>query len=143
MTSDFLAFIEISGEDITTTILRMNNGESLVIILQGGNTFSHYQCQISMLSKVTYFLEKNSTWLKSHSIIISIGSTDFLVEGDILIPRTRNALKCANKQYSCRWPKSLTSGTVDVPYILSDKYGGFNCGACYSTNIHLVKHLRH
>uniref|UniRef100_A0AAX7SGD4 Metalloendopeptidase n=1 Tax=Astatotilapia calliptera TaxID=8154 RepID=A0AAX7SGD4_ASTCA len=53
---------------------------------------------------------------------ISIGSTDFLVEGDILIPRTRNALKCANKQYSCRWPKSLTSGTVDVPYILSDKY---------------------
>uniref|UniRef100_A0AAX7UZF5 Metalloendopeptidase n=1 Tax=Astatotilapia calliptera TaxID=8154 RepID=A0AAX7UZF5_ASTCA len=75
MTSDFLAFIEISGEDITTTILRMNNG-----------------------------------------------STDFLVEGDILIPRTRNALKCANKQYSCRWPKSLTSGTVDVPYILSDKY---------------------
>uniref|UniRef100_A0A3P8N8Y2 Metalloendopeptidase n=1 Tax=Astatotilapia calliptera TaxID=8154 RepID=A0A3P8N8Y2_ASTCA len=57
---------------------------------------------------------------------ISIGSTDFLVEGDILIPRTRNALKCANKQYSCRWPKSLTSGTVDVPYILSDKYGGFN-----------------
>ncbi|XP_019201806.1 low choriolytic enzyme-like isoform X1 [Oreochromis niloticus] len=66
---------EISGEDITTTILRMNNG-----------------------------------------------STDFLVEGDILIPRTRNALKCTNKQYSCRWPKSPTSGTVDVPYVLSDKY---------------------
>ncbi|XP_019201807.1 low choriolytic enzyme-like isoform X2 [Oreochromis niloticus] len=75
MNSDFLAFIEISGEDITTTILRMNNG-----------------------------------------------STDFLVEGDILIPRTRNALKCTNKQYSCRWPKSPTSGTVDVPYVLSDKY---------------------
>ncbi|XP_039455147.1 low choriolytic enzyme-like isoform X3 [Oreochromis aureus] len=65
----------ISGEDITTTILRMNNG-----------------------------------------------STDFLVEGDILIPRTRNALKCTNKQYSCRWSKSPTSGTVDVPYVLSDKY---------------------
>uniref|UniRef100_I3IWS7 Metalloendopeptidase n=1 Tax=Oreochromis niloticus TaxID=8128 RepID=I3IWS7_ORENI len=67
--------VKISGEDITTTILRMNNG-----------------------------------------------STDFLVEGDILIPRTRNALKCTNKQYSCRWPKSPTSGTVDVPYVLSDKY---------------------
>uniref|UniRef100_A0A668V3L9 Metalloendopeptidase n=1 Tax=Oreochromis aureus TaxID=47969 RepID=A0A668V3L9_OREAU len=49
-------------------------------------------------------------------------STDFLVEGDILIPRTRNALKCTNEQYSCRWPKSPTSGTVDVPYVLSDIY---------------------
>lgn len=130
MTSDFLAFIEISGEDITTTILRMNNGEPLVIILQEGG---EYLVSLSV----------SNDRMKSHSIIISIGSTDFLVEGDILIPRTRNALKCANKQYSCRWPKSLTSGTVDVPYILSDKYGGFNCGACYSTNIHLVKHLRH
>uniref|UniRef100_A0A669FA69 Metalloendopeptidase n=1 Tax=Oreochromis niloticus TaxID=8128 RepID=A0A669FA69_ORENI len=64
-----------SGEDISTTILRMNNG-----------------------------------------------STEFLVEGDILLPKNRNTTKCPNKNYSCRCPKSPTSGNVDVPYVLSDKY---------------------
>ncbi|CAI5683347.1 unnamed protein product [Oreochromis niloticus] len=66
---------EFSGEDISTTILRMNNG-----------------------------------------------STEFLVEGDILLPKNRNTTKCPNKNYSCRCPKSPTSGNVDVPYVLSDKY---------------------
>ncbi|KAG7240283.1 hypothetical protein INR49_027094 [Caranx melampygus] len=61
-------------EDITTTILRMNNG-----------------------------------------------STDFLLEGDVLVPRTRTAMKCFNKAYSCLWSKSA-NGNVEVPYILSEKY---------------------
>ncbi|XP_047184728.1 low choriolytic enzyme-like [Scophthalmus maximus] len=63
-----------SDEDITATILRMNNG-----------------------------------------------SSDFLMEGDVLIPRTRNAMKCFAKPYSCLWPKSAR-GFVEVPFILSQKY---------------------
>ncbi|XP_047244792.1 low choriolytic enzyme-like [Girardinichthys multiradiatus] len=59
-------------EDITTTILRMNNG-----------------------------------------------STDMLLEGDILVPKTRTAMKCLNKQYSCFWPK-ISNGKVGVPFVISN-----------------------
>ncbi|XP_074541078.1 low choriolytic enzyme-like [Halichoeres trimaculatus] len=61
-------------EDITTTILRMNNG-----------------------------------------------SRDLLLEGDVLIPRTRNAMKCFNKAYSCLWPKSQ-NGKVEIHFQISKKY---------------------
>ncbi|CAK6962606.1 low choriolytic enzyme-like [Scomber scombrus] len=66
--------VDTSTEDITTTILRMNNG-----------------------------------------------STDFLMEGDLQIPNTRNAMKCFNKAYSCLWPKS-PNGNVEIPFTISEKY---------------------
>ncbi|XP_053192426.1 low choriolytic enzyme-like [Scomber japonicus] len=65
--------VETSTEDMSTTILRMNNG------------------------------------------------TDFLLEGDLEIPKTRNAMKCFNKEYSCLWPKSA-NGNVEVPFTISEKY---------------------
>ncbi|XP_024912616.1 low choriolytic enzyme-like [Cynoglossus semilaevis] len=49
------------------------------------------------------------------------GSSDFLLEGDVLIPRTRNAMKCFGEPYTCLWPKSR-NGKVEVAFILSDKY---------------------
>jgi len=49
------------------------------------------------------------------------GSRDFLLEGDVLIPRTRNAMKCFSKKYSCLWPKSA-NGNVEIPYLISKKY---------------------
>ncbi|XP_041661128.1 low choriolytic enzyme-like isoform X3 [Cheilinus undulatus] len=49
------------------------------------------------------------------------GSRDFLLEGDVLIPRTRNAMKCFNKAYSCLWPKSA-NGNVEIPFLISKKY---------------------
>ncbi|XP_072218007.1 low choriolytic enzyme-like isoform X2 [Leuresthes tenuis] len=49
------------------------------------------------------------------------GSADMLVEGDVFIPRTRTAMKCMNKQFSCLWPKSR-NGKVNVPFTLSEKY---------------------
>ncbi|XP_015803588.1 low choriolytic enzyme-like [Nothobranchius furzeri] len=48
-------------------------------------------------------------------------SMDNLFEGDILIPKTRNALKCFSKQYSCFW-KKFPNGYVEVPFTLSDRY---------------------
>ncbi|XP_047429739.1 low choriolytic enzyme-like [Mugil cephalus] len=65
---------ESSTEDMTTTILRMNNG-----------------------------------------------SADFLLEGDVMVPRTRSAMKCFNQKYSCLWPKSA-NGNVEIPFRLSAKY---------------------
>ena len=47
-----------------------------------------------------------------------------MLEGDLVIPRTRNAMKCLHKPYNCRWPKSA-NGNVEVPYVLSSKYGRF------------------
>lgn len=48
--------------------------------------------------------------------------TDFLLEGDLEIPKTRNAMKCFNKEYSCLWPKSA-NGNVEIPFTISEKYG--------------------
>ncbi|KAM8725700.1 low choriolytic enzyme-like [Acanthopagrus schlegelii] len=49
------------------------------------------------------------------------GSTDFLLEGDVVLPKTRNAMKCLSKAYSCLWPKSA-NGNVEIPFLLSRKY---------------------
>nr|BAE72830.1 hatching enzyme [Tetraodon nigroviridis] len=62
------------GEDITSTILRMNNE-----------------------------------------------SADFLLEGDLFIPKKRNAMKCLNDAFNCLWPKS-SDGKVWLPYLISEKY---------------------
>ncbi|XP_051533279.1 hatching enzyme 1.2-like [Myxocyprinus asiaticus] len=42
-----------------------------------------------------------------------------LLEGDLAMPKTKNAMKCL-KNY-CRWPKN-TSGLVEVPYTISASY---------------------
>nr|XP_033504602.1 low choriolytic enzyme-like [Epinephelus lanceolatus] len=48
-------------------------------------------------------------------------SNNFLLEGDILIPKTRTAMKCMNKAYSCLWQKSA-NGNVEIPFLISEKY---------------------
>nr|BBB36258.1 low choriolytic enzyme [Dicentrarchus labrax] len=48
-------------------------------------------------------------------------SSDFLLEGDVFIPKTRTAMKCLNKAYSCLWPKSA-NGKVEIPFLISQKY---------------------
>nr|BAG74356.1 hatching enzyme [Engraulis japonicus] len=45
--------------------------------------------------------------------------SDHLMEGDVALPRTRNAMRCL--YYDCKWPKSR-SGLVEVPYNISDYY---------------------
>ncbi|XP_028813192.1 high choriolytic enzyme 1-like isoform X2 [Denticeps clupeoides] len=47
------------------------------------------------------------------------GSSEWLVEGDVVVPRTRNALICLTN--NCFWTKS-TNGLVPVPYVLSSAF---------------------
>ncbi|XP_061560217.1 low choriolytic enzyme-like [Phycodurus eques] len=49
------------------------------------------------------------------------GSTEYLIEGDVVIPKTRTAMKCTGNAYSCLWPKSH-NGKVEIPYSIIDKY---------------------
>ncbi|XP_018551653.1 LOW QUALITY PROTEIN: low choriolytic enzyme-like [Lates calcarifer] len=49
------------------------------------------------------------------------GSSNFMLEGDILMPRSRTAMKCLNEKYSCLWPKS-PNGIVEIPFLISEKY---------------------
>ncbi|XP_060937235.1 low choriolytic enzyme-like [Limanda limanda] len=51
------------------------------------------------------------------------GSTDFLMEGDVVMPRTRTAKKCFSNKYSCLWPKSA-NGNVVIPFLISQRYAG-------------------
>ncbi|XP_038582623.1 low choriolytic enzyme-like [Micropterus salmoides] len=47
--------------------------------------------------------------------------SEFLLEGDVMIPKTRNAMKCLQGANSCLWPKSA-NGKVEIPFIISDAY---------------------
>ncbi|KAM3861451.1 low choriolytic enzyme-like [Diretmus argenteus] len=49
------------------------------------------------------------------------GSTDFLLEGDLLIPQTRSAMRCLNPRFNCLWPKSA-NGKVEIPFDINEKY---------------------
>ncbi|XP_057678533.1 low choriolytic enzyme-like isoform X2 [Corythoichthys intestinalis] len=52
---------------------------------------------------------------------INSGSSEYLLEGDIVILRGRAAMKCMNNEHSCFWPKSFT-GKVEVPINIADEY---------------------
>lgn len=47
------------------------------------------------------------------------GSTEVLLEGDLVAPKSRNAMKCWSN--SCLWPKS-SNGLVVIPYTISSEY---------------------
>ncbi|XP_061910488.1 high choriolytic enzyme 1-like [Entelurus aequoreus] len=49
------------------------------------------------------------------------GTSELLMEGDMLLPQTRNALRCLSN--SCLWRKS-SNGLVTIPYILSPQFSG-------------------
>ncbi|KAJ3606249.1 hypothetical protein NHX12_025769, partial [Muraenolepis orangiensis] len=52
---------------------------------------------------------------------MNMGSTDFLMEGDMLIPRQRTAMKCYSNAFSCLWSKS-DDGKVRIPFLINEKY---------------------
>ncbi|XP_028813223.1 high choriolytic enzyme 1-like [Denticeps clupeoides] len=52
-------------------------------------------------------------------LITNNGSSEWLIEGDLVVPRTRNALICLTN--NCFWKKS-TNGLVPVPYVLSSAF---------------------
>ncbi|XDV22670.1 hypothetical protein PO909_027516 [Leuciscus waleckii] len=47
------------------------------------------------------------------------GSSELLIEGDMLFPKTRNALYCLNN--NCFWKKN-SNNIVEVPYIVSSEF---------------------
>ncbi|TKS66078.1 Low choriolytic enzyme [Collichthys lucidus] len=52
---------------------------------------------------------------------LAAGSDELLLDGDVLIPRTRNAMKCLKEPRACLWPKSA-NGNVEIPFLISEKY---------------------
>ncbi|XP_021450047.2 high choriolytic enzyme 1-like [Oncorhynchus mykiss] len=47
------------------------------------------------------------------------GSDEMLMEGDLVVPRTRNAMQCMQGGNSCLWNKA-SGGYVEVPYTIED-----------------------
>lgn len=47
------------------------------------------------------------------------GSKEVLLEGDVVFPKTRNAMTCLYQ--SCLWPKS-SNGLVVIPYVIGNEY---------------------
>ncbi|XP_063045807.1 hatching enzyme 1.2-like [Engraulis encrasicolus] len=50
---------------------------------------------------------------------VNNGSSELLMEGDLVVPKTRNALACWNNQ--CLWRKSR-NGTVEVPFTTNSAF---------------------
>uniref|UniRef100_A0A8C6TKT7 Metalloendopeptidase n=1 Tax=Neogobius melanostomus TaxID=47308 RepID=A0A8C6TKT7_9GOBI len=56
-----------------------------------------------------------------HILTQNNNSAEFLLEGDLLPPKTRNAMKCWHN--TCRWPKGQ-DGKVSVAYTVSSEFSG-------------------
>uniref|UniRef100_A0A8C1Y6L8 Peptidase M12A domain-containing protein n=1 Tax=Cyprinus carpio TaxID=7962 RepID=A0A8C1Y6L8_CYPCA len=50
---------------------------------------------------------------------LNTGSSEVLIEGDLVFPKTRNALYCFNN--NCFWKKN-SNNIVEVPYIVSSEF---------------------
>ncbi|KAJ3606344.1 hypothetical protein NHX12_025865 [Muraenolepis orangiensis] len=72
---------------------------------------------------------------------MNMGSTDFLMEGDMLIPRQRTAMKCYSNAFSCLWSKS-DDGKVRIPFLINEKYTPIRKQGCVQHGIiqHEVLH---
>ncbi|XP_062380296.1 hatching enzyme 1.2-like [Sardina pilchardus] len=70
-----------------------------------------------------FFLEEpDSVDLTTQILASNNASSEFLIEGDIVVPKTRNAMACWNNY--CLWKKSA-NGKVEVPYIVSPDFSPY------------------
>uniref|UniRef100_A0A667X0M5 Metalloendopeptidase n=1 Tax=Myripristis murdjan TaxID=586833 RepID=A0A667X0M5_9TELE len=76
---------------------------------------------LSMTTLLLQQIRKRMSDITSTILRMNNGSTDFLIEGDVLIPRTRSAMRCFSKTFSCLWSKSA-NGKVEIPFIINSKY---------------------
>ncbi|KAL6462068.1 hypothetical protein MHYP_G00302130 [Metynnis hypsauchen] len=71
------------------------------------------------LSQAVPLMETQHVDITRSILTINNGSKELLVEGDIVLPRTRNALVCPSN--NCFWRKSST-GLVEVPFVVSSDF---------------------
>ncbi len=50
---------------------------------------------------------------------LNTGSSEVLIEGDLVFPKTRNALKCFNN--NCFWKKN-SNNIAEIPYTVSGEF---------------------
>uniref|UniRef100_A0A8B9LFL4 Metalloendopeptidase n=1 Tax=Astyanax mexicanus TaxID=7994 RepID=A0A8B9LFL4_ASTMX len=68
------------------------------------------------LTQAVPLMEPQHVDITTRILSTNNGSRELLLEGDIVLPRTRNALVCANN--NCFWKKSST-GLVQVPFTVT------------------------
>ncbi|KAL7831539.1 hypothetical protein SRHO_G00310440 [Serrasalmus rhombeus] len=71
------------------------------------------------LSQAVPLMETQHVDITRNILTINNGSRELLVEGDIVLPRTRNALVCPSN--NCFWKKS-SNGLVLVPFVVSNDF---------------------
>ncbi|XP_036420179.1 high choriolytic enzyme 1-like [Colossoma macropomum] len=71
------------------------------------------------LSQAVPLMEPQHVDITETILTTNNGSRELLVEGDIVLPRTRNALVCPSN--NCFWKKSST-GLVQVPFTVSSDF---------------------
>uniref|UniRef100_A0A673L6V7 Peptidase M12A domain-containing protein n=1 Tax=Sinocyclocheilus rhinocerous TaxID=307959 RepID=A0A673L6V7_9TELE len=56
-------------------------------------------------------------------VLFNTGSSEVLIEGDLVFPKTRNALYCLNN--NCFWKKN-SDNIVEVPYTVSSEFSYYD-----------------
>nr|AWD90193.1 hatching enzyme [Carassius auratus red var.] len=75
--------------------------------------------QASPLMEEVFVSEPESVDITTRILESNNGSSEVLIEGDLVFPKTRNALYCFNN--NCFWKKN-SNNIVEVPYIVSSEF---------------------
>ncbi|XP_062380298.1 hatching enzyme 1.2-like [Sardina pilchardus] len=90
---------------------------SLLVLLLGLSKALHVTADVD---EDDIFLEEpDSVDLTTQILATNNASSEFLIEGDLVVPKTRNAMACWNNY--CLWKKSA-NGKVEVPYIVNPEF---------------------
>ncbi|XP_062380295.1 hatching enzyme 1.2-like [Sardina pilchardus] len=90
---------------------------SLLVLLLGLSKALHVTADVD---EDDIFLEEpDSVDLTTQILATNNASSEFLIEGDLVVPKTRNAMACWNNY--CLWKRSA-NGKVEVPYIVNPEF---------------------
>ncbi|XP_062380293.1 hatching enzyme 1.2-like [Sardina pilchardus] len=87
---------------------------SLLVLLLGLSNALPFTADVD--EDEMFIEESDNVDLTTQILTINNASSELLIEGDLVLPKTRNALACWNN--NCLWRKSA-NGKVEVPYTVS------------------------
>ncbi|KAM4602454.1 high choriolytic enzyme 1-like [Polymixia lowei] len=100
----------------------MNPSLSLLLLLLGLSQAHPLMEEGSGAEDPVDDLEAGDVDISTRILASNNGSSEILLEGDLVVPRTRNAMTCWNR--NCLWKKA-SNGKVMIPYTVSSAFSNW------------------
>uniref|UniRef100_A0AAY4EBW1 Metalloendopeptidase n=1 Tax=Denticeps clupeoides TaxID=299321 RepID=A0AAY4EBW1_9TELE len=104
---------------VSVLVLLLSVSHALPLLVRISLTPQTKNSNRKMEKNLLRFIYRTNGIMRRFEKILADRSSEWLVEGDVVVPRTRNALICLTN--NCFWTKS-TNGLVPVPYVLSSAF---------------------